>query len=62
MPKQDEINFYLETIKNLQSELIRCETMAERKIVRDDINKYKHKVNELVKQLDEDNMFTDFSN
>ena len=62
MPKQDEINFYLETIKNLQSELIRCETMADRKIVRDDINKYKHKVNELVKQLDEDNMFTDFSN
>tara|TARA_A100001388_G_scaffold274802_1_gene259082 strand:- start:1136 stop:1246 length:111 start_codon:yes stop_codon:yes gene_type:complete len=36
--------------------------MADRKIVRDDINKYKHKVNELVKQLDEDNMFTDFSN
>ena len=62
MPKQDEIKFYLETIKNLQSELIRCETMADRKIVRDDINKYKHKVNELVKQLDEDNMFTDFSN
>ena len=62
MPKQDEIKFYLETIKNLQSELIRCETMADRKIVRDDINKYKHKVNELVKQLDEDNMLTDFSN
>ena len=62
MPKQDEIKFYLETIKNLQSELIRCETMADRKIVRDDINKYKHKVNELVKQLDEYNMFTDFSN
>ena len=62
MPKQDEIKFYLETIKNLQSELIRCETMTDRKIVRDDINKYKHKVNELVKQLDEDNMFTDFSN
>ena len=62
MPKQDEINFYLEAIKNLQSELIRCETMADRKIVREDINKYKHKVNELVKQLDEDNMFTDFSN
>jgi len=36
--------------------------MTDRKIVRDDINKYKHKVNELVKQLDEDNMFTDFSN
>ena len=36
--------------------------MADRKIVRDDINKYKQKVNELVKQLDENNMFTDFSN
>jgi len=36
--------------------------MDDRKIVRDDINKYKLKVNELVKQLDENNMFTDFSN
>jgi|TARA_Y100000034_G_C6556855_1_gene240800 hypothetical protein len=36
--------------------------MDDRKIVRDDINKYKQKVNELVKQLDENNMFTDFSN
>jgi len=62
MPKQDEIDFYLEAIKNLQNELYRCETMDDRKIVRDDINKYKLKVNELVKQLDENNMFTDFSN
>ncbi len=62
MPKQDEIDFYLEAIKNLQNELFRCETMDDRKIVRDDINKYKQKVNELVKQLDENNMFTDFSN
>ena len=62
MPKQDEIDFYLEAIKNLQNELYRCETMDDRKIVRDDINKYKQKVNDLVKQLDENNMFTDFSN
>lgn len=62
MPKQDEIDFYLEAIKNLQNELYRCEIMDDRKIVRDDINKYKQKVNELVKQLDENNMFTDFSN
>lgn len=62
MPKQDEIDFYLETIKNLQNELFRCETLNDRKIVRDDIYKYKQKVNELVKQLDENIMFTDFSN
>ena len=59
---QNEINFLLEQIKILEQDLVRQETMSERVVVRKDITKLKHKVNELVKQLDETNMYHDFSN
>ena len=62
MPKQDEINFLLEQIKLFEQDLVRQETMSERVEVRKDIIKLKQKVNELVKQLDETNMYHDFSN
>ncbi len=61
MPKQDEINFLLEQIKLFEQDLVRQETMSERVEVRKDIIKLKQKVNELVKQLDETNMYNDFS-
>ncbi len=61
MPKQDEINFLLEQIKLHEEDLYRQETMSERAMVRKDINKLKQKVNELVKQLDETDMYHNFS-
>ena len=61
MPMQDEINFLLEQIKINEQDLVRQETMSERVEIRKDIIKLKQKVNELVKQLDETNMYNDFS-
>ena len=61
MPKQDEINFLLEQIKLHEEDLYRQETMSECAMVRKDINKLKQKVNELVKQLDETDMYHNFS-
>ncbi len=61
MPMQDEINFLLEQIKLNEQDLVRQETMSERVEIRKDIIKLKQKVNELVKQLDETNMYNDFS-
>ena len=61
MPMQDEINFLLEQIKLNEQDLVRQETMSERVEIRKDIIKLKQKVDELVKQLDETNMYNDFS-
>lgn len=41
---KDELKYLIEQLKYLEEELVRCETISDRKIVREDITKIKQQL------------------
>ena len=48
---KDELKYLIEQLKYLEEELVRCETLSDRKIVREDIKKIKQQLGNYDKSI-----------
>ena len=48
---KDELKYLIEQLKYLEEELVRCETMSDRKLVREDIAKIKQQLKNYDKNI-----------